>query len=258
MLYLTLQGAYSTGDDIEGNIHINKLEIQRQCCRMCSIDAALNRTSTPTLFFFDATGLESADGWQWSDFSKYYVFANASKQASADGAHVYLDGMGWRVTFDETCGGAEDTVVTVPLTDEFDPSLFEFVSAVPTPDSVTTGNGENYDPAGLLNWDNLGPLYAGQTKTITVTLKALEPSTNPENTVNYARVRNAEFANGSPVNDGDANDDVDIVPAAMIGDTIWNDNGAGGGTAGDGIEDPGESGLVGVHRSLNRQHRCNH
>jgi len=224
MLYLDTSGGTLTGDDIEGNIHINTTGNASPVLQNVFDRATLNAASSPTLFSFDATSLETADGWQWSDFSKYYVSINASKQASADGAHVYLDGLGWRVTFNVTCGGPEDTVVTVPLTDEYDSTLFEFVSADPAPDSVTTDtSGDTYNPADLINWSNLGPLYAGQTKTVTVTLKALEHSSNPQTTTNYARVRNAEFANGSPVNNGDANDDVDLNPAGTIGDLVWND-----------------------------------
>lgn len=252
MVYVDTTGGTLTGDDIEGNIHVNTSGNATPVLQNVFDRATLNSASNPTLFFFDATSLESGDGWQWSDFSKYYVSINASKQANADGAHVYLDGMGWRVTFNEICGGAESTVVTVPLMDEFDASLFEFVSANPSPDSVSTDTSGSYthNPAGLITWDNLGPLFAGQTKTVEVTLKALEPTTNPENSVNYARVRNAEFANGNPVNDGNANDDVDIVPAAVIGDTVWNDNGGTTGSANNGVQDGDEAGLPGVTVSL--------
>ena len=251
MIYVDTAGGQLSGDEVESNIHTNLVGNAAPALQNLFDNTQLNAASTPTLFAFDVTGLESADGWQWSDFSKYFISINASKVANADGAELYLDSMGWRVTFEDSCGGAEDTVVTVPLTDEFDPSVFELVSAIPSPDSVTTDiNGSTYTPAGLINWNNLGPLYAGQTKTVTVTLKALEPSTNPENTTNYARVRNALFANGSLVNDGDAQDDVNITPSSTIGDTVWNDNGAGSGTAGDGVQDTGEIGLPGVSISL--------
>ncbi len=195
------------------------------------------------------------------DGTRYVVRLTANGAGGAQyTSYVDLAEVGLRVTSDQTCGGPADTITTLPLTDEFDPARFEFVSADPTPDSVTDDTaGSTYNPAGLLTWNNLGPLYAGQTKSVTVVLKALEPpdadsdsEADAVTTINYARVRNAEFANGSPVNDGNANDDVTINPTGSIGDTIWNDNGGSTGTANDGVQNGDEAGIPGVTVYLDR------
>ena len=182
------------------------------------------------LLVWDVTALRT---WDWSEFSgtQLDLVFEASKDSNSDGVDLYLDAMGFRITTDGSCGGADDTIVTVPLTDEFDPSLFEFVSADPIQDSVTTNtNGDNYTPAGLITWDNVGPIYAGQTKQVTVVLKALQPpdgdsdgESDPATTTNYASVTGATFANGNPINDANDDDDVTINPAGTIGDLIWND-----------------------------------
>ncbi|MCP4286583.1 MAG: hypothetical protein GY792_19410, partial [Gammaproteobacteria bacterium] len=114
-----------------------------------------------------------SNSWTWADFpGDLGLVIETHKSQSSDDGILYLDAMGFRVTTDETCGGADDTITMLPLSDEYDSSLFSFVSASPAPDSATTGVGANYNPAGLLSWTNLGPLYAGQTQQVTVVLKA--------------------------------------------------------------------------------------
>ena len=57
------------------------------------------------------------------------------------------------------------TLIAVPLGDRFDPTCFEFVSALPAPDAASSSTGE-------FGWSNLGPLLPGESRTISVFLRA--------------------------------------------------------------------------------------
>ncbi|MBW8011625.1 MAG: hypothetical protein FVQ83_10360, partial [Chloroflexi bacterium] len=198
---------------------------------------------------WDVTALKT---WAWTDFTgDISISFEDDKNTSADTAILYLDSIGFRITTSENCGGSQDTISFLPLTDDFDADLLQFVSAVPPADSVTTGGTEPYD--GTITWNDLGPLYAGQTQTVTVTYLALEPpdsgvdgENDPATTTNFADSTGATFTNGDPVNDASDSADVTINPTGSIGDTIWNDSGLGGGTQGNGVQDGGELGIPGV------------
>jgi uncharacterized repeat protein (TIGR01451 family) len=183
--------------------------------------------------------------WSWSDFngSLLTIQMIATKQGNPTGS-LDVDAVGFRVTSDQTCGGPEDTITYLPLTDTYDPTKLEFVSATPAESSVA---------GGTITWDDLGPLYAGQTKTIILVFTALEPPDNDGDGENDATtitncgdVTGATFANGDPVND--ANDCVtsDLYPTGSIGDTVWNDNGLGGGIPDNGVQDGNEAGIPNV------------
>ena len=74
-------------------------------------------------------------------------------------------------------GEPETTLQLVPLTDTFDADLLEFVSASPVETTAAvTGSAPN--SVGTLQWANIGPIYPGGTKQVTVTFRALEPAGN--------------------------------------------------------------------------------
>jgi len=62
---------------------------------------------------------------------------------------------------------------TVPLVDWYAPADFEFVAAVPAPDHTY--------PDGSLTWNNLGALLPGQSRSVSLQLKALRPGVGLEN-----------------------------------------------------------------------------
>lgn len=171
--------------------------------------------------------------WDWSDFSgDLELIIDADRTGGSDGATLYMDALGFRVTTDQPCGGASSDIAYLPLTDTYDPSKLQFVSADPSPDSTT--------PAGTLTWTNLGPLYGGQTKTVRVTFLALDPGATSAATNNTASVSGARFGSGRLVNDATDTEPVTVRRTARIGDTIWyNANG-------NSTQDPGEPGIPGV------------
>jgi hypothetical protein len=81
-----------------------------------------------------------------------------------------------------------------------------------------------------LTWANLGPLYAGQTKSVTVIFKALDPGASPVVTPNTAAVSGAKFGNGRDTNTPpNATVNATINPTGSISGVVWSD-GSGGTT----------------------------
>ncbi|MFL5801497.1 MAG: SdrD B-like domain-containing protein [Roseiflexaceae bacterium] len=170
------------------------------------------------LLAWNITGVRT---WSWADFSgNLDLKFDATKQGATDGPTIRLDALGFRITTNQTCGSSPSTILSpVPLADTYDASRLQFVSAAPPVDSST--------PAGTLTWSDLGPLYPGQTKTVTVTFKALQPATNPETINNTATVSGASFANGRPANNATDTQAVSLVPTGSIAGRIWSE-GSGG------------------------------
>lgn len=206
--------------------------------------------------FEDTITYEPVGGWNWSHFGipsgadpgglVELALQGNRGTGTPTGKEYYVDAIGFLIETTSGCGGTDSTVDPLPLTDSYDADKLEFVSATPLQSSVTFTNTP-YANTGVISWDNVGPLHAGGTKTIQVTFRALEPAGNiATDTINYAEVNGATFTNGRPTNQPTDNAPVDINPTGSIGDTVWNDNGAGGGTASNGVQDGGEQGLAGV------------
>jgi uncharacterized repeat protein (TIGR01451 family) len=163
---------------------------------------------------------------------------------NTDNGTLFVDAIGVRFTVDDPActavgnGYDPDTSVTpLPLTDTYNATKLQFLSASVMPDSTT--------PAGTLSWNNLGPLNSGDTKTITVSFLALEPLTNIAETItNTAVINNAYTGSGLPTNDATDNAAVTLMPTGSIGDRVWRD------IDGAGDQDPGENGIPGVIVSL--------
>ena len=181
---------------------------------------------------WDVTSLRT---WDWSDFGgDLDVSLEAQKTSNDDGAILYLDAMGFLITTDETCGGSGSTIATLSFTDTYDPARLTFVSAEPAEDSFS---------AGVISWDNLGPLYAGQTKRVTVTFTALEPPSNASTVItNSVCSTGATFGNGDPVHTACDVFTNTVDPTGSIGDFVWRD------VDGDGNYEPGDGdeGIYGV------------
>ncbi len=133
----------------------------------------------------------------------------------------------------------ETTLSPVPLTDNFDPCYLEFLEASIEPDLVD-------NITGLITWNDVGHINAGNTQTVEVTFVAKDPNAcataNP--TDNLGTVSGATFADGDIANDDSDIASVFINPTGSIGDFIWND------LNGNGIQDVGENGLEGVMVTL--------
>jgi hypothetical protein len=99
----------------------------------------------------------------------------------------------------------------------------------------------------------MGPLYGGQSKTITVVMRALQPSGDlSTSTINYVcNGHTSTAAVGTTFDGAVINKDCDnittiIDPSGYVGDTVWRDNGWLGGTANDGVQNGGEFGIPNV------------
>lgn len=137
--------------------------------------------------------------WEWSDLAgdsttgslldSKLEFRLVGDKGAGDG-DLDLDAFGIIITTDQQCSGAGTTLNPVPLTDTFDDAYFDFISADPPVSSSATG---------LLTWNNVGPLYPGQTRYVTVNMRAAAAGTSPA-TINTATSTNAKFASGLPAN----------------------------------------------------------
>lgn len=157
----------------------------------------------------DITGLRT---WAWSDFAnnltELQVIGNRGGGKSGE---LGLDAAAYIVTTDKICGGTDTTITELPLTDTFDPTYLQFVSASIAPTSVS---------GGTITWANLGPLYGGQTKSLTVNFKALTPVSS---TTNTALVSSAKFGNGRDVNPDSDDATVAIFTSGSIAGVVWAD-----------------------------------
>jgi len=140
-----------------------------------------------------ATNSATGSAWQWSDFASgndiQVVYQN-DKINAGDPSLIYIDAIGMEITTDGTCGGSNKVLNLVPLTDTFDDAYFDFISADPPVSSSGTG---------ILTWNNIGPLYPGQTRFITVNMRAAQAGTTTA-TDNIATSAGSLFSNGLPAN----------------------------------------------------------
>ena len=137
------------------------------------------------------------------------------------------------------------TLLNVMLEDTYDPDELEFVSSSIAPSDVDT-------VGGVITWDDIGPLNAGETRTITVTFRALEQAGNTlyQWLDNDAAVTNAVFVNGDRANDPTDETEVPMEPSGSIAGRVWADaDGDGwqtGTTPGNTGYETNETGVAGV------------
>ncbi|MCK5528946.1 MAG: hypothetical protein KAI74_04630, partial [Kiritimatiellae bacterium] len=186
--------------------------------------------------------LSSLYSWSTDDFgqsSPLVVVVTGAKIAAQDGGSIGVDQMGFKITTDWSTGSSNPalTLDPVPLTDTYDASILEFVSADPPASSDTVLGSD-----GTLYWSNVGPLAAGASNVISVTFNVLEPLNNSTGTTtNVVFITDAKYADGSPANSITDSVPVVVAPAGSIGDFVWRDLNA------DGIQDGGdETGIEGV------------
>lgn len=228
-------------------------------------DSLTGTVNTPYTIITDVTSFRA---WTWSDFSGNMTEMQVEGNAAGGNPNgeMSLDAAAYIITTDMICNDPDATINPLPLVDTYDADKLQFVSASPTASSVTTGGVSPYANTGTISWDNLGPLYAGQTTSVTVTFLALEPpdidfdgENDPTTITNTAAVLNATFTNGRPTNQITDTVTATLNPTGSIGDTIWNDNGgpAGTGTGSNGVQDGDEQGIPGVTVYLCATSPCN-
>jgi LPXTG-site transpeptidase (sortase) family protein len=152
----------------------------------------------------------------WTDFTSDLMEMQLEVKGASGNGDIDLDAAGFIITTNQTCSGADNALNPVPLTDTFDSSYFSFDSAYPQPSS--TGSG-------TITWDNLGPIFPGQTKSISVTLLATGIVTDSEDIANST---GSEYSDGRLANSPEEDNAFTTVAAAFstpgsISGYIWDD-----------------------------------
>ncbi|HEX7705984.1 MAG TPA: SdrD B-like domain-containing protein [Thermoanaerobaculia bacterium] len=185
---------------------------------------------------WNITGVRPGGGsWSWSDVAAVTTEVNPGKTANADFKTFFLDAIGLRITTDQDCiAGASTTLSPVPLQDSYDNTRMEFVSATPPPTSATVAGS-----VGFLKWDNVGPILAGSTEFVLVTMKARNITGTvtgncagssppaPGIACNWATTafdgKHVEYLDGREANDDSSSVPVNIEGASEIRGSIWRD-----------------------------------
>ncbi len=131
--------------------------------------------------------------------------------APSDGVAVVGEPVQFQIVVQNT---GDTRLDTIPLDDSYSATYLTFDSALP---NVTSSS------AGSLHWNNVGPLDAGASKTITVNFKAkaVTDSLNNKQTENKATVTDATDENGDKVSDGPSSAPVRITnPSYAIQKTL--------------------------------------
>ena len=189
-------------------------------------------------FAVDVTSLRS---WAWTDFQTGFdINFRVDKVNADDNVLVFVDAIGVKVNRGNTTSCISpatfdnNTLINnIPLTDTYDATKLQYISASILPD-VTT--------AGTLTWNNAMSLIPGETGVITVYFKPLEPTdlVNGDLTTNTATVTGATFLDGSAVNNASDVADVTVMNSGTITGSVWSDNNGNGwqGTTGNDVGEP--------------------
>ncbi|MGC8960620.1 MAG: SdrD B-like domain-containing protein [Chloroflexia bacterium] len=135
--------------------------------------------------------------WTWDDFALLTLHLEPEKSGAADPSTLYIDAIGFRITVSGECPAVDpnDIMVTVPLTDTYDTTYLQFLSADPPQTAVNTSTG-------VITWTNVGPIYPGEARIVTVRFLARPISGTSSQTVNNAAgSTGTRFADGGYAND---------------------------------------------------------
>ena len=200
---------------------------------------------TSGMFSFDIT--TATNNWSFLSDTNARVVLGCKKGVGNHSADIYVDAVGLRVTTDQIEGSSSSasTLDPVPMADSFNASFLQYLSATIPPTTVSTNTGTYPSQVGTLYWDNLGPLYPGGSKQVTVTFKALEPFNATSNTAaivtNIQFVTNATFTGGASAGSFVNQVTNTLNPSGVIGDFIWRDVNTNG------VQDGGvETGIANV------------
>lgn len=162
--------------------------------------------------------------WTWDDFANLTLHLEPEKNGGADSSILYMDAIGFRVTTSGACPATDpnDIMVTVPLTDTYDTTYLQFVSADPPQTSVDAVNG-------LISWNNVGPIYPGQTRIVYVRFLAKSIGGTGSATVNnVARSTGTRFADGGYANDVHDTASGTICQTGSINGYVYSDPNSSG------------------------------
>ncbi|MFM1770300.1 MAG: hypothetical protein RJA22_2829, partial [Verrucomicrobiota bacterium] len=184
--------------------------------------------------------------WSWADAEVLRYELRARRVGGGDGGTLWVDSLALRVTapVPPPPAGFYDgnSLSPLPLTDTYDATKLQYVSASQPPTSVSPG---------LITWADVGPVNGGARKTITVTFLVLEPpnsdadaAPDPTTTLNTATSTGARFVSGLAANSDSGQVLVAIDPRGQIGDFVWWDANTNG------VYDTGDFPLAGVQMLL--------
>jgi uncharacterized repeat protein (TIGR01451 family) len=171
--------------------------------------------------------------------------------ADADGVADPGERLRYTVVISNT-GNAAATGVTFTDTPGLNTSLI-VGSVTTTAGTVTSGNSAGNTSVGV----DVGTVDFGAGNEVTVTFDVLIASFSnglvPASVSNQGTVAGSNFATvltDDPGAGGTSDPTVTTLDTLTLGGTVWNDNGAVGGIAQNGIKDGGEPGIDGVALSL--------
>lgn len=169
------------------------------------------------------------NNWSFLTDTNVEIRAKTDKTGGSNVNKLMIDAIGLRITTDQIDGTAtpSTTLDPVPLVDRFNSSFLQYLSATIPPTTVTTNDPSFPNGIGTLYWDNLGQLYPGGSRQISVTFKALEPYNGTSNTAtvvtNSSIVTNAYYVNGNPAGSFIRHVTNTLQPSGSIGDYIYRD-----------------------------------
>lgn len=181
-------------------------------------------------YLYNAT-IDLGTSLTWASFAPALNVNILGNRGGGTSGELALDAAAFIITTDQICGDPADTLNPVPVSDTYDATKLEFVSANPTVSSQTPGT---------LTWNNVGPLVAGETQPIEVVFKVLQPVANGTIATNTASSTGAKYLNGRDANNASDSVDADMFTTVKVGDTVWFD------ANGNGTQQAGEPGLAGV------------
>jgi LPXTG-site transpeptidase (sortase) family protein len=131
--------------------------------------------------------------WLWTDFQGK-VGIQLAANGTAKPGDVGIDAVAFEISTNQICSTDATTLNPVPLTDDFNNTELEFLSSEPPISSQNTVGSTT-----TLKWDNVGPLYPGQSKNIFVSFKAKAVGVVTTST-DTATSTGSKFSNGLPAN----------------------------------------------------------
>ncbi len=156
--------------------------------------------------------------WDWGDFALLTLHLEPQKSGQADVSMINLDAIGFRVTTSSACPTSDpnDIMTTVPLTDTYDTTYLQFLSAIPPHTAVDTVNG-------LITWTNVGPIYPGETRVVYVRFLALNIGASSVVVNNSAGSTGTRFADGGYANNVHDTASGTICPTGSINGYVFSD-----------------------------------
>jgi hypothetical protein len=205
--------------------------------------------SQPTRLTYNVTGLTLASFTTTTPS----VSLTMKKGTAPDDETVYIDAVGFIITTDEVCSDPSKALNPVPLTDTYPSDLLEFVSSDP---DITSSSISG--TTGTLTWNNVGPIYAGGTQTVSVTYR-VKDGVGTDSGTNAATATGATFTDGTPANDDNDTAPVNTIRDGSIAGTIFSDTNTSGWDYESGTDLPIEGVTVTLYRcsGTNNANECN-